>query len=220
MENEKKYRLIFENSPFGIGYFDKNGIITDLNDNAAKLLNIPKEKLLGLNISKSINDKSMNQTIKETLHGKKSYFEGNYTSIFNGKTIIIKAYFGPVISENGTILGGMVIVEDISSQIKAKRDLYESEEKFKNLAEQSPNMIFINKMGKIVYTNQACEHIMGYKIEEFLAPDFNFLSLICPESIEMIKKAFDKHKKGEDVPSYEYRLVTKQGRIIDAIITS
>ncbi len=42
----------------------------------------------------------------------------------------------------------------------------ESEEKFKTLAEQSPNMIFINKKGRIVYANKRCEEIMGYKRKE------------------------------------------------------
>ncbi|MFH1716813.1 MAG: PAS domain S-box protein, partial [Planctomycetota bacterium] len=57
--------------------------------------------------------------------------------------------------------------------------LIESEAKFKSLAEQSPNMIFINKGGKVVYANKRCEEVMGYTREQLYSPDFDFLSLIA-----------------------------------------
>ncbi|MHC4157150.1 MAG: MEDS domain-containing protein [Planctomycetota bacterium] len=55
--------------------------------------------------------------------------------------------------------------------------LRESEEKFRNLAEQSPNMIFINKAGRIVYANERCEKLMGYDREQLCSADFDFLTL-------------------------------------------
>jgi len=45
--------------------------------------------------------------------------------------------------------------------MKDEEALRESEKKFRALAEQSPNMIFINKKGRVVYANQKCEEIMG-----------------------------------------------------------
>jgi PAS domain S-box-containing protein len=96
----------------------------------------------------------------------------------------------------------------------------ESEEKFRNLAEQSPNMIFINKKGRVVYANQKCEEIMGYKREEFYSPDFNFLTLMAPESLDLAKASFSKHIKGEDVAPYECILITKKGKRVTAIITT
>jgi PAS domain S-box-containing protein len=96
----------------------------------------------------------------------------------------------------------------------------ESEEKFKSLAEKSPNMIFINKKGEVVYANEACEEIMGYKRKEIYAPDFNFMTLIAPESIDIIKKNFAKHKKGKEVAPYEYTLIKKDGSRMESIIAT
>ena len=95
--------------------------------------------------------------------------------------------------------------------------LRESEEKFRTFAEQSPNMIFINKEGRIKYANEKCEEIMGYIREEFYASDFNFWSLIAPDSIEIIQEKLEQHARREEVEPYEYRLVKKDGTIIDAI---
>jgi PAS domain S-box-containing protein len=71
-----------------------------------------------------------------------------------------------------------------------------------------------------VYANEQCKEVMGYKREEFYAPDFNFLNLIAPKSIELVKTNNIKHIQGEDVAPYEYSIITKGGNKIEAIITT
>jgi PAS domain S-box-containing protein len=103
---------------------------------------------------------------------------------------------------------------------KAEEKLQESEEKFRNLAEKSPNMIFINKKGSVVYANKRCEEIIGYTKEEFYSPEFNFFTLIAPESLELLKSSYRSHLNCKEVSPYEYTLITKEGKRLDAIITS
>ncbi len=101
------------------------------------------------------------------------------------------------------------------------KDIQDSEEKFRTLAEQSPNMVFVNKKGRVIYANKKAEEVMGYTKEEFYSPSFNFLCLIAPESREQIKSLYERHvKDSKDIGSFEYRLVTKHGRVLDAILTS
>ena len=112
------------------------------------------------------------------------------------------------------------IAEDITERRQAIEALAESEEKFRTVTEQSPNMIFINSQGGVVYANRQCEQLMGYSREEFYAPDFDFMSLIAPESRELIQQNFREHMRGEDVEPYEYVLVAKAGSRLDVIITT
>jgi PAS domain S-box-containing protein len=117
------------------------------------------------------------------------------------------------------VIGFQIISRDITERKRAEKALRESEEKFRNLAEQSPNMIFINKKGKVVYANEKCEEIMGYRKEEFYSPGFDFRTLIAPESMDLIEASFSRHMKGENLLPYEYALITREGRGIEAIIT-
>ena len=91
---------------------------------------------------------------------------------------------------------------------------------FKTFTEQSPNMIFINKGGRVVYANKRCIEVMGYSREDFYAPDFDFMALIAPESVDLIRSNFKRHMSGENIEPYEYALLNKKGEKIAAIITS
>ncbi len=98
--------------------------------------------------------------------------------------------------------------------------LQQAEAKFKNLAEQSPNLIFINHGGRVVFANKKCVEILGYDLDEFYATDFNFLKLIAPEYIQLIKRNFRRHMAGEEIDPYEYALISKFGERIEVIITT
>ena len=122
--------------------------------------------------------------------------------------------------EKGNIIGLFGISKDITDLKRAEKSLGESEGKFKNLAEQSPNMIFINSRGRVVYANQKCVETMEYELDEFYAADFDFLKLIAPEYLPLIKRNFGKHMAGEEVSPYEYALISKSGERIEVIITT
>jgi len=110
--------------------------------------------------------------------------------------------------------------QEITERKKAEVALRESEEKFRSLAEQSPNMIYIHSKGKVVYANKKCEEIMGYKRKEFYSNDFDFLTLIAPESTDLTKKNLNKHLEGEEIQPYEYTLISKAGERIEVINAS
>jgi PAS domain S-box-containing protein len=115
----------------------------------------------------------------------------------------------------------LFVSKDITESIrKTEEILQESEEKFINLAEESPNMIFINQNGKIKYANQICEQIIGYKLQEIYSPDFDYMVLIAPESKDDVIKSFEKHMKGKDVPPYEYTLITRKGKRIESLLST
>ncbi len=108
----------------------------------------------------------------------------------------------------------------LARERKTKNVIKESENKFKNLAEQSPNMICINRGRQILYVNKKCEEITGYKREEFFSPDFNFFTIIDPESREIVETTYKKHMEGNEVSPYEISLINKEGKIIEAIATT
>ncbi len=123
-------------------------------------------------------------------------------------------------NDKGEINRLVALSQDITKRKLSEESLRESEAKFKMFAEHSPNMIFINRKGTVVYSNAKCEEITGYSKEELCSPEFIFIKLIAPEHRDHVKENFRKHSNGEDVPPYLYALIAKDGKRIDSIVST
>ena len=221
-ESEEKYRKLFEESMDAIFLADiETGIIVDCNPAATKLVGRQKTELVGQHQSiitpKEQMDAEFARVFKQHLKDPTSTLEtqiirktGEIRDVAVRDTIV-------ELKEKRLMQGTL---SDITERKKTEKSLKESEEKFRNLSEQSPNMIFINSHGKVSYANKKCEEILHYKREELYSPDFNFLSLIGSEYVEVLKSFYARHLKGEEVLPYECVLVTREGKKIDAILTS
>jgi PAS domain S-box-containing protein len=95
----------------------------------------------------------------------------------------------------------------------------ESEERFRTLAAQSPNMVFIKQGGRVVYANERFAEVMGYSRDDLLSPDFDFLTLIGPESQGLVRDTFRQHLNGGDIITSECSLLTRARGKVEVIIT-
>jgi PAS domain S-box-containing protein len=224
-ESEEKFRSIFESANDCMIYVDASGIIRDANQNAVRAFAGTKEEMMG----KKVAELEMHLLEADDVQDRFSMaLEGNMARgtivqvhVQNKKGQQMWLECSPsLIKGDKEALGMIIVARDVTDKVKAEERLRESEEKFKNLAEQSPDMIFINKKGRIVYANKKAEQTMGYSKEEFYSPHFDFLTLIAPEFQNSIKLNLARHMKGEDIAPLEYKLVTRLGRRINVILNS
>lgn len=216
-ENEEKFRLYTEGSPIAIFVANAQGKYVYVNTSACEMLGYSKREFLSMSIADlQFTENVPSELAKlEELKSKGQFFGESILKAKDGTAVYVTIKAAKL--SNGDLIASC---ENITSYKKALDVAKESREKLQILADESPNMIFINKNGRVVYTNNKCQELMGYSREEFLAPDFNFLTLIAPESKDLVKEVFKKHLRGEEVAPYEYRLVTKNGHTIDVQINA
>jgi len=223
-ESEVKYRALFESSLAGVAVVNSEGRMAQTNSTMQRMLGYSADELEQLTFREVTlqDDIEENARLYQQLHEReiKSYqMEKRYVrkdgSVFWGSV----AVFG-IWDEAGQYRYAFAMVIDIEKRKQFETALAESEAQFRSLAENSPNMIFINCMGKIVYANQKCEEVMGYTRAELTSPAFDFRSLIVLEEKTDVEKNFKRHMLGEDVEPYEYTLVTKSGQRLDSIIST
>jgi PAS domain S-box-containing protein len=221
-ESEERYRDLFENANDLIQSVYPSGKFAYVNQKWLEVLGYTKDEVGKLTLWDILRKDQIPHCMEvfktvsrgEEVTGVETVFVSK-----NGKEIYVEGNANARLKD-GKFVATRGIFRDITDRKKAEEKLYESEEKFRNLAEQSPNMIFINKKGRVVYANKRCEEAMGYKKEEFYSPDFDFFTLIAPESIDIVKTALSNHTRGKEVAPYEYTLITKEGKKIEAIHTT
>ena len=215
-DSEQKFRKLSEAAFEGV-VVSENGKFVEVSPQYAKLFGYRTKELLGRSASDLMAPEIRDESLGKLLSG----YDQAYESVGmrkDGTTFPLE-----VCGKNFRSQGRefrVAAVRDITERKRAEEALKESEQKFRTLAEQSPNMIFINKMGVVVYANKKCEELMGYKKEELYSPVFDFMTLIAPESTDLVQANFNQHMQGEDVPPYEYALITKEGKRVEVLITT
>jgi PAS domain S-box-containing protein len=120
LETGKKYQIIFESSPVGIIYFDENGIITHCNKAFSDIIGAPVKDITGFSVLSSLNDENLKSAVDVVFLGNPGYYEGEYFSAISGKKLIVKASFTPILDDDGSLIGGIGIMENLELRKKAK----------------------------------------------------------------------------------------------------
>ena len=95
---------------------------------------------------------------------------------------------------------------------KAEEALKESEEKFKAMIINSPDLILIQDPdGKLVYSSPQSIDVIGHDNDKFL--NNNFLDYIHPDDKEHVYKTMISALEGEDINNCEYRFLGEKGEI-------
>jgi PAS domain S-box-containing protein len=202
----------------GIVVQDRMGRFTFVNPAAAAMLGYAPDELLGMPWTQVV-PADQHAIVQEVDAAREAGGASRYELEFirkDGRRLPALVSGNPRF-EQGDFVGMLAVFADISDRKLAERALRESEEQLRSVTEWSPNMIFINQGGRIVYVNPQCSLMMGYSPEEFLSEGFRFESLVAPESMPVAREAFGKHTRGEDVAPYEFDLLTRQGRRLTVI---
>lgn len=215
------YRSLIETSLDPLVTIGLDGKIIDANRATETATGYPRQDLIGKDFSNYFTEPEKAQA------GLRRVLEEGLVRDYllelchkDGRAMSVLCNASIYRDEAGKVIGVFAAARDITERKRAEDKLIKSEAKFRILAEKSPSMIFINKMGKIVYANNKCEEITGYTHYDLYSPDFYFISLIAPEYVELEKLNLEKHKRGEEVEPCEYVMVTKDGKRIMVIMNT
>jgi len=114
--NEERYRHIFSNAPLGIFQYNKEGIIVDCNNAFVKIIGSSMQKLIGLNMLESLQNRRMLNAVNDSLMTGDGYYEGDYSSVTSRKTAFIRVFLKAIRSSDETIISAVGIVEDLTEK--------------------------------------------------------------------------------------------------------
>ncbi len=135
------------------------------------------------------------------------HIDGTYRWLHDKKRVYYDTNGQPL-----EIIGSWI---DITERKKAEEKLKESEEKYRELFENSPNsIILLNLKGEVIDCNSRVLRLSNFKREELIGKKFTEFSLIPKENLPFLIKKFKtllKEKKHEPYETYFYK---KDGSIV------
>lgn len=214
---KERYKALFDRSFYFVYVHDFQGKFIDANKAALDMLGYTKEEIPSLNFSSLLSEDQLPSAIK-TLDGilkngvqkeptkfKLRTKSGDYIWVETEATIIYR---------EGKPYAIQGIARDITEAVQADSDLQESRERYRTLAENAMDGIYIISPDGFEYINPAFEKIFGYNSKEVTHEDFNFLDLIHPDDRDMVLKREEARRKGEKLPpEYSFRILTKNKKV-------
>ncbi len=215
--SEESYRGLFNSVSEAIYIQDRDGKFLDVNDGAVQMYGYPKEFFIGqspeiISAGKMNDMRIILRCVERAFAGEPQQFE------FWGKRANGEVFPKDVRLYKGTYMGSEAVIAmaaDITSRKRAEDALKESEARYRQLVELSPDAIAVIHQDHIVYVNKAGLRMMGAKTASELYSR-SMMDFIAPDSRETIAKDLrEVISRGDTSNLVETKFQRLDGKIIN-----
>lgn len=220
LESGKRFQDIAANTGDWVWEVDANGRYTYASPVVKQVLGYPPEEVVGKYFYDFFHPDERQQlkaAAFEVFARKQPFVNFLNPNIHkDGRIVILETSGVPILDHDGNLLGYRGADRDITERKKAEERLQESEEKYRLLAENVTDIIFVQDMNlNLTYVSSSAPPLFGYSLEK--APNLKMKDLMTPDSLTRAMDSFQKWaalaKEKEDIkiPPMEYEYVRKDG---------
>lgn len=218
--SEEKYRMLMQNAGDAIFIADaQTGILIDANTRAEKLIGRKRDEIIGMHQS-SLHPEDEADNYRELFRQHVEAGGGVvavpvYVQHSDGRRIPAEISSGVADFAGRQVMLG--VFRDITVRLQAKNALLESEERFRQLAENIESVFWIGSTNwrDVMYVSPAYEKIWGRSCQSLYDNPRSWLDAIVEEDRDKVLAVI--HSKGNGVPEDtafpEYRIVCPDGSV-------
>lgn len=208
--SEAYYRTLFQNSVMPIVIYDRNGIILNANNLAAKNMNTTPEVIIGKNIYHILPF----ETTRIFLERLQNVFDTGLGTIHEEpidlphETRWFLTNTQPIFDAEGNTTAVYVVAQDISDLKRTKSALTQSEQRWQFALEGSGDGIWDwNLDTDEIYFSDPWKEMLGYETDEFDNNLSSWGELFHPDDLYIFQAELNRLYSGETaVLTCEYRL--------------
>ena len=220
----ERMRIIFEHSNELFYLHDTNHTLSYVSPTSKRILGYTPEEMMvnwtELATQNPINQKGLEITEQTIQTGERQPPYLLEVKKKDGSHALLEVDESPVKDETGKVVAIVGAVRDVTEQKLAGKALQESEERFRDMAELLPEIIFeIDARGNLTFVNQSAYDQFQYTEKEF-KNGLNALEMIVPEDRDRGMTNIMKILAGQHVGLKEYRALRKDGSSFPALFHS
>jgi diguanylate cyclase (GGDEF)-like protein/PAS domain S-box-containing protein len=211
-ESEEKYRSLATTAD-SMYIVDRDYKYLFMNEKHLSRFAIPLDEIVGKPYSEFHSRKTTKDFTNKVnlVFATGEFVQDEYKSTRDNQYFL--RTFSPVKDREGRVTVAVTVAsKNITERKKVEKALQESEELYRVLAEKSFAGVYVIQNGKICFVNSNGASCTGYNIDELIGKES--MSFIHAEDRENVKKKAIEMLRGERTLPYEYRVITKEGKII------
>ncbi|CAM3868675.1 PAS domain S-box protein [Mesobacillus zeae] len=211
LDSEQRFECLIQSMDELIFTIDSNIQYTAVYGRWFEKNGIPESSLLGKSVYGIVDREKepLHQiAINHAFNGKSYTYECQIE--IGGKWYDFHVSFSPLKSKDGWIKSIIGVARDITSEKRIKKQLKLSQDLYETLIELSPEMIFVQMNGKIVYMNEAgikslkascLTELKGKSIYDIIHPDYH----------KVVKNRIRELKRNKHVGLLEEKYICMDG---------
>jgi PAS domain S-box-containing protein len=187
-DNEELYRDLFDNAPVGYHEVNADGRLVRVNQTELSMLGYAEDEMVGKFAWEFVVEPISREAFAAKIAGTLALapFERTFRRK-DGSVLPVMLEERLIHDLDGNICGIRTTVFDITQRKQVEQALRDSEERYRQLVELSPDAILVHAKGRLVFVNSAAVRLFGADKPEQLL-ERRAIELVHPHSRELVRE--------------------------------
>lgn len=217
---EEEYRRIVETAQEGIWVTDNTGVTTFVNATMARMLGRVPEEMLGTRFEVYLDEEARTLARSNKQRREQGLAEQYDLRMLrsDGSIIWTIVSANPIVDRDGSLIGSLAMVADITERKRADEALRASEEKFRRIVETAQEGIWmVDDQDRTTFVNVRMASMLGRSIEDLLGR--TVMEIVPAFEVETMRSRLQLRRLGVS-EHYELELVRPDGERLWTLVAA
>ncbi len=214
--SQEKYRALAVHAPVGIFEATLDGRCTFVNDAWTAITGYGQAEVLERGWDKVVHPDDfprLSEVWTKAIRKNATFSLDFRYRTKSGQVAWVHGSAVPLKGDDGRVSGLMGTVVDMTERRRTLDALAKSELNFRSLVERAPFGVLVTRELKVVYSNAAYAHMLGYDDANELV-GITFLDLLPPEVHQLAQQRMAARTAGVSLPAMPARVKRKDGSFV------
>jgi PAS domain S-box-containing protein len=214
-DSGERFRAIYQKTPVMMHSIDREGRLVQVSDYWLKVMGYQRSEVVGRRSIDFLTEESRRYAQEAAL--PEFFKEGEAWNVhyqFVTKTGQVLDVLMSAVAEydqQGEYVRSLAVMEDVTERFTIQRQLQESEQKYRRLVDNSPDIFYIYSLDRgTLFWSRQVQETLGYEAEALLKNPLRWNQAIHPQDRHRVRETLQNLEAGDSF-TLEYRVFDREG---------